>query len=93
MAPVVIYAAIIAPNALHRIALRDSFKMNIACYLNGAFPCRTGEWEWRRRARGNPEAKGGCVLRRISPGAAPLRGRIEDSGMAAFCLAATVCWL
>jgi hypothetical protein len=39
VAPMMRYAAIIAPNALHKIALKDSFKTNIACSRNGAFPC------------------------------------------------------
>ena len=56
-APIIIYAATIAPIALHRIAPSNIFKMNIACSRNGAFPCRIGAWERLHRARSNSGAK------------------------------------
>ena len=46
-APMMTYAAMIAPNALHRIALKHSFKMNIAC--SRAFPRRIGALERRQQ--------------------------------------------
>ena len=64
-APMMTYAAMIAPNALHRIALKHSFKMNIACSRNWAFPRRIGALE--RRQRSNSEAKAGRVHRRFPP--------------------------
>jgi hypothetical protein len=93
-APIMICAASIAPNALHRIALKDSSKMNIACSRNGALPCRIGAWERRRGARCNFGAKGGRVLGMIALTARPFRDVERTPGMAAFFfLAATVCCL
>lgn len=93
-APIMICATSIAPNALHRIALKDSSKMNIACSRNGALPCRIGAWERRRGARCNFGAKGGRVLGMIALTARPFRDVERTPGMAAFFfLAATVCCL
>jgi hypothetical protein len=49
VAPMMTQAAMIAPNALHRIAPKHSFKMNIACSRNWAFPRRIGALERRQQ--------------------------------------------
>jgi hypothetical protein len=49
VAPMMIHAAMIAPNTLHTIALKHRFKMNIACSRNWAFPRHIDALERRQR--------------------------------------------